>query len=289
MIALLYLIGGGATGISLACMFCMISNMENPVRSYSIALISQCVIAGFLVIVFQSYALPLYGLEGLSYLIAGLILVAILFVVWVPSNMISKSLNEPDEKAGHVRELFKKFSPWAFLGLLGITLYYTGQTGVWAFVERIGNSRSYDPDFIGLVASGSLILSGLGAWAADITGEKYGNFKPLIFGIAVFILAMVMLAATENKYLYFVAITIYSCAWNYMSPFQLLVVSRADESGTYASMIPAFQSVGSSTGPALIGILIVGGGGYISAYLVAIATALACLVMFWGAHKNAKA
>ena len=87
IIALLYVIGGGTTGVSLACMFCMISNMRNPVRAYSIALISQCVIAGILVIVFQSFALPLYGLEGLSYLITGLIVVAILFVVWVPAGL----------------------------------------------------------------------------------------------------------------------------------------------------------------------------------------------------------
>ncbi len=286
MIALFYVIGGGMTGISLACMFCLISNMANPVRAYSIALMSQCVIAGVLVIIFQSFALPLYGLEGLSYLITGLILVAILFVVWVPVNMSAQKETVGDDASSEFTDLFRNFAPWAFVGLLGVTLYYTGQTGVWAFVERIGNSRAFDPDFIGIVASGSLILSGLGAWAADLTGDKLGNFKPLIVGIAVFIFAMILLAATEHPYLYFLAITLYSCAWNYMTPFQLLVVSRADPSGTYASMIPAFQAIGSSLGPAMIGVLIVTSGGYTIAYLVAIAMALMCLVFFGGAHKN---
>ncbi len=287
MIALLYVIGGSTTGVSLACMFCMISNMKNPVRAYSIALISQCVIAGVLVIVFQSFALPMYGLEGLSYLITGIIIFAVLFVAWVPQGLSAQLGKSATDRVGQIAELFSQFAPWAFVGLLGVTLYYTGQTGVWAFVERIGNSRSFDPDFIGIVASGSLILSGLGAWAADLTGDKLGSFKPLIIGIAVFIFAMILLAATEHPYLYFLAITIYSCAWNYMTPFQLLVVKQADPSGTYASMIPAFQAIGSSAGPAMIGLLIVGGGGYLAAYLVAIATALICLLLFWAAHRNA--
>lgn len=289
MIALFYLIAGGMTGVSLACMFCLISNMANPVRAYSIALISQCVIAGVLVIIFQSFALPLYGLEGLSYLITGIIIVAIVFVIWVPKNLkvqLTGKVQESEEKAPGK---FSNFAPWAFVGLLGVALYYTGQTGVWAFVERIGNSRAFDPDFIGVVASGSLILSGLGAWAADLTGDKLGNFKPLIIGIVVFIIAMIILAVSADKYLYFLAIIIYSCAWNYMTPFQLLVVQKADASGTYASMIPAFQSIGSSFGPVMVGFLIVDGGGYLSAYLVAIAMALLCLIFFWGAHKRGSA
>lgn len=286
MIALFYVIAGGTTGISLACMFCLISNVDNPVRAYSLALMSQCVIAGVLVIVLQSFVLPMYGLEGLSYLIAGLILAAIGFVRWVPKNLKSQLANNNNSSENESSKSKIGFSLWAFIGLVGIILYYTGQTGVWAFVERIGTSRGFDPDFIGIVAAGSLIISGLGAWAADLTGNKLGNFKPLVIGILVFVIAMIILAATENKYLYFLAIIIYSAAWNYMSPFQLLVVRRADKSGTYASMIPAFQSIGSSIGPVAVGFLIIGGDGYTNAYLVAIAMALVCLVFFWGAHIN---
>ena len=69
-----------------------------------------------------------------------------------------------------------------------------------------------------------------------------------------------------------------------MLPYQLLVVRRADESGTYASMIPAFQAIGSALGPVSVGMLIVDGGGYTSAYLIAIAMAVVCLLFFWGAH-----
>ncbi len=291
MIAVSYAIAGGMTGIALACMFCLISNMNNPVRAYSLALISQCVIAGVLVIILQSFVLPLYGLEGLSYLIAALILIATVFAGWIPKNLktqlegIKKADNE-DNKEGSTSKI--NFSLWAFLGLIGIIIYYTGQTGVWAFVERIGTSRGFDPDFIGVVAAGSLILSGLGAWAADLTGNKLGNFKPLVIGIMVFIIAMIILVATADKYLYFLAIIIYSAAWNYMTPFQLLVVRHADESGTYAAMIPAFQSIGSSLGPVGVGMLIVDGGGYTNAYLIAIAMALICLVFFWGAHLKGR-
>jgi len=71
-----------------------------------------------------------------------------------------------------------------------------------------------------------------------------------------------------------------------MTPFQLLMVRHADKSGTYASMIPAFQSIGSSFGPVMVGMLIVDGDGYLAAYLVAIAMAITCLLFFWGAHLN---
>ncbi len=286
MIATFYVIAGSMTGVALACMFCQISNMDNPVRAYSISLIAQCVFAGFLVIVFQSYVLPVFGFEGLSYLIAVLFLISILFIVSVPKNLTTQ-LAAKGSVSGQDAEFsaFKTaFSFWAFVGLTGIVIYYTGQTGVWAFVERMGNSRGFDADFIGIVAAGSLILSGLGAWAADLTGDRLGNFKPLVLGIFVFIISMVILAATNDQYLYFLAIILYSCAWNYMLPYQLLVVRRADESGTYASMIPAFQAIGSALGPVSVGMLIVDGGGYTSAYLIAIAMAVVCLLFFWGTH-----
>ena len=286
MIAVFYVIAGGMTGISLACMFCLISNMGNPVRAYSMALISQCVIAGVLVIILQSFILPSYGLEGLSYLIAALILGTILFVYWIPKNLKAQLANAIKKDKGEKQAFNSSFSLWAIIGLIGIIIYYTGQTGVWAFVERIGTSRGFDADFIGVVAAGSLILSGIGAWAADITGNRLGNFKPLIIGIFVFIIAMIILASTSDKYLYFLAIILYSAAWNYMTPFQLLIVRHANKSGTYASMIPAFQSIGSSFGPVMVGMLIVDGGGYLAAYLVAIAMAITCLLFFWGAHLN---
>ncbi len=283
----LYLLAGSMTGVALSCAFCHMSGMANPVRAYSISLIMQCLVAGAIILLLQSYILPKYGFIGLSYIIASTFIIAIVAAPYLPKgtqetkkeNSITDTKTTSKKRSSEVRPSFKN-ATLPILGLMAIAIYFLGQTSIWAFIERIGNAKGFDADSIGTISAAVLILCSLGAWAATITGQRLGNFKPLFIGTLGFLVAIVTLHFSDSRLGYFLSFLLYASAWNYVLPYQLLMVSQGQKNSIYASVIPAFQSIGASAGPAVVGILVVGSNSYTSAYLLAISTAIFSLVVF---------
>lgn len=285
-----YVLAGSMTGISLSCLFCHMSGMSNPVRAYSIALITQCLVAGTVIIILQSYVLPKFGFTGLSYTIAATFILALAAVPFIPKGITPektenrqapKSIDLPDLKNPNKITARPSISFWPALGLVAIAVYFFGQTSIWAFTERIGNAKGFSADFIGSASAAVLILCAVGAWAADWTGKRWGYFIPIAIGIGLFILSILIMLLSNSKLGYFLSFLLYASAWNYVLPYQMQMVSQGDKNSVYASIIPAFQSVGATAGPATVGFLVVNGNnGYVPAYMLAVATAMASLAIF---------
>jgi len=294
-----YLLAGSMTGVALSCAFCHMSGMQNPVRAYSISLIMQCLVAGAVILILQSYILPRFGFAGLSYTIAATFALAIFSAPWLPKGVegdtAKKHLATADARLESTPKattkairLLSKDSILPMLGLLAIAVYFLGQTSIWAFIERIGNTKGFDASSIGSMSAAVLILCSLGAWAASITGQRLGNIKPLFIGTIGFLVAIIVLYYSDSRLGYFLSFLLYASAWNYVLPYQLLMVSQGEKNSVYASIIPAFQSVGASAGPAVVGLLVVGGNSYVPAYLLAISTAIFSLAIFLVVHFKAK-
>jgi len=294
-----YLLAGSMTGVALSCAFCHMSGMQNPVRAYSISLIMQCLVAGAVILILQSFILPRFGFAGLSYTIAATFALAIFSAPWLPKSAegdrAKKHLATADTKlestpkaATKAIRLLSKDSILPMLGLLAIAVYFLGQTSIWAFIERIGNTKGFDASSIGSMSAAVLILCSLGAWAASITGQRLGNIKPLFIGTIGFLVAIIVLYYSNSRLGYFLSFLLYASAWNYVLPYQLLMVSQGEKNSVYASIIPAFQSVGASAGPAVVGLLVVGGNSYVPAYLLAISTAIFSLAIFLVVHFKSK-
>jgi len=294
-----YLLAGSMTGIALSCAFCHMSGMQNPVRAYSISLIMQCLVAGGVILLLQSYILPKFGFIGLSYTIAATFALAIFTAPCLPKGFAGQASNNQLRNADAILKsapkgtgqgvpLLSKDAILPMLGLVAIAVYFLGQTSIWAFIERIGNTKGFDASSIGTMSAAVLILCSLGAWAASITGQRLGHIKPLFIGTIGFLVAIVILYYSDSRLGYFLSFLLYASAWNYVLPYQLLMVSQGEKNSVYASIIPAFQSVGASAGPAIVGLLVVGGNSYTPAYLLAISTAIFSLVIFLVVHLKSK-
>jgi|GEM_PF-1766741 len=294
-----YLLAGSMTGVALSCAFCHMSGMQNPVRAYSISLIMQCLVAGAVILLLQSYILPKFGFIGLSYTIAATFILAIFTAPWLPKGIdeetnkhqsasVEATPKTPSQATAKGAHLISKDSILPMLGLVAIAVYFLGQTSIWAFIERIGHTKGFDANSIGTMSAAVLILCSLGAWAASITGQRLGNIKPLFIGTIGFLVAIIVLYYSDSRLGYFLSFLLYASAWNYVLPYQLLMVSQGHKNSVYASIIPAFQSVGASAGPAVVGLLVVGGNSYVPAYLLAISTAIFSLVIFLVVHFKSK-
>lgn len=290
-----YLLAGSMTGIALSCMFCHMSGMSNPVRAYAVSLIMQCLVAGTVIIILQSFVLPHFGFIGLSYTIAIIFLMVIVTAPKLPTGAKHSSARPNSNKediavvtSSKTQSLRSRQSLLSAMGLFSISVYFLGQTSIWAFIERIGNSKGFSADSIGTISAAVLILCALGAWAANVTALRLGKFVPILIGIAGFLTAIAILYFSSSKIAYFFAFLLYASAWNYVLPYQLLMVSQDQKHSVFASVIPAFQSIGASAGPAIVGSLVVGKNSYLSAYLLSSGTALASISLFFIVYLLAK-
>ena len=275
---------GAMTGLILSCVFCGMSRLGDPVRAYSLSLVSQCVVAGALIYAAQVWVVPHFGLGGLNMLLAVCFATGAAAGACLPRPprrfAPGSPASEPTARDGGRTGEAASHRLSGVVALAGISIYFLGQTGVWAFLERIGASKGFSPAFIGTATALVLVLCALGGSAATFTGTRLGVIRPIVLAQAIFVASMAGLAFTSGRLPYFLALLTYASAWNYVLPYQMLIVSRFDAKGVLASMIPAFQSIGSSIGPAVVGTLVVGGFGYAGAYAMACATAMISLTIF---------
>ena len=287
MLICFYLLAGSMTGVALSCMFCHMSGMDNPVRAYSVSLIMQCLVAGSVIIILQSFVLPNFGFTGLSYTIAAMCLIALIAAPFLPKGITTTAqknsqnhITDSNINSCKGSPISSKKSLLSIAGLAAISIYFLGQTSIWAFIERIGDAKGFSADAIGTISASVLILCALGAWAANQTALRLGKLVPIAIGISGFIVAILTLHFSNSKVAYFLSFLLYASAWNYILPYQLLMVSQDQKYSVYASVIPAFQSIGASAGPAMVGILVVNSNSYLPAYLLSIGTALTSLLIF---------
>ena len=279
---ILLTITGLACGVAQACVMCCISGLQDPTKAYSLGLGLQVVVAGAVIYFLQLHVTPNYGYAGLLFTIAGLFAFSLFFLFSMPST---------DDRTSSIvqhattSKMPSKVSVPSLIALGGIGIYFIGQTGIWGFLERIAVSKNMDYEFIGIVLGAVLVLCSIGAFLAIKVGSRYGILKPMIFGIGLFFISVVLWIISDNKWIYALSALIYASAWNFCLPYQLLAVNKTDKDGSYAAMIPAFQSIGGAVGPAMAGILIFEGN-FNYVYLLAIFTSIASLVIFWMVTKR---
>ncbi|SEK34455.1 Predicted arabinose efflux permease, MFS family [Colwellia chukchiensis] len=286
MFLILLAITGLASGAALACVMCCISGMKNPARAYSLGLILQMLIAGAVTYVLQVYITPDFGYSGLLYSIAGVFALTLLFVKTIPSTdtrgqQASAELNTSTKKQAPV-------SLGAIFALFGIAFYFMSQTGIWGFLERIGDSKNMDGEFIGITLGVVLILCSLGAAIAMKVGNRLGIISPMFIGILLTTLSLFLWYVSDDKWVYSFAALIFASVWNFCLPYQLLAVTQTDTDGRYAAMIPAFQSVGGALGPVMVGVLVFNNN-YNYVYLMAFATTVISFIIFWLVVRHHKA
>lgn len=280
---ILLTITGLACGTAQACVMCCLSGLKDPSKAYSLGLGLQVVVAGAVIYFLQLHITPNYGYAGLLYTIASLFALSLPFLINMPStdNRTITKLKISTTKHNNSGVV----SIPSIIALVGIAIYFIGQTGIWGFLERIAVSKNMDNEFIGIVLAAVLVLCSLGAFLAMKVGNRFGIVKPMLFGSALFFISLVLWVISDNKWMYALSALIYANAWNFCLPYQLLAVNKTDKDGSYAAMIPAFQSIGGAVGPAMAGILIFEGS-FNYVYLMAIFTTLLSLAIFWVVAKR---
>jgi predicted MFS family arabinose efflux permease len=147
------------------------------------------------------------------------------------------------------------FLPLALL-LSANFVYFVGQGGVWAFLERLGMQSELPLDAIAAALSASLMAGVVGGFTATWLDVKLGRMLPLMSAIGCAIAALVILWNSPTPLMFLVAACLFNFGNNFGHPYTLGLTSKLDRSGRLTVLAGALHTGGQATGPFIVGMMV---------------------------------
>lgn len=148
------------------------------------------------------------------------------------------------------------------IGIVGIFIFYGGQSAVWAFVERIGIASGLTNQAIGNAIFLALLAGTGGALLAAVIGKAFGRVLPLFGSMVLAATAVIVLASEPTLIPYTLAVMVIYTIWVYSSPVLNGVIANLDKGGRLLAATSMTFCASISAGPALASALLDNSGDY---------------------------
>jgi len=146
------------------------------------------------------------------------------------------------------------------VALIGFGVFFFAQSGLGAFVERIGRAAEVPLVSIGQVFAIGGLLTIAGPLVAGWIGSRFGSSLPLILvGIGLSIVTF-FLTVLNTQLSFYVAAPLFTVLPAILMPSFLGSLAVIDPTGRIAAMQPAFATLGGALGPVFSGIIVVQAG-----------------------------
>jgi DHA1 family inner membrane transport protein len=275
------LLAGLATGLGFGVSIACLGDTREPVRNFALAYAGQTFLSALLIFSLPRIDVGLNIFELGQWIVAGLLLPAMLLVYILPAA--GAKTGELPSQTGDVRTRLPQTA--LVLAMLMLFLNVAAEGAVWAFLERIAVASQLDTRFAATVIAISFFAAGIGSIAAVIVGTRFGTGKPFVAAVVLSITSVIVLWRGDSAFAYVAGVLLFAAAWNLGSPYRMALAAKADVTGRYATFIPAMQALGAAVGPAVGGMLIVGGS-FTYVYLMSTVAWLLTVILFFAARSK---
>jgi len=269
-------------GIAYAAMMAVLADSTNPTRSFALLFFSQVVVGvvGSQILtraVSADHTLPVVYMS--------------MSAIGALSALLATKFQEPDCASSTVASHSlgsQRVPPLPIvLGLLSILLVFTGDAGVWVFLERIGSAVE-DRKLGGNLVSINLAAGAIGSLTAAWFANRFGFLLPMVLAIGLSVLSVAMLNLSTGGLALLTASFINGWAWNFGAAYRMALVAHLDGERRFVALIPAMQTLGNAIGPSLVGAIIVWASYSAAYWLVSILwlAALASYYLAWKAYQS---
>jgi predicted MFS family arabinose efflux permease len=275
------LLAGLATGLGFGVSIACLGDTREPERNFAMAYAGQTFLSALLIFNLPRIDIGLDIFELGHWIVATLMLAAILLVTILPSAGAKNGrlpISSDAIRSGWPRAAL-------LMALLMLFLNVVAEGAVWAFLERIAVASHLDTKFAATVIAISFFAAGAGSIVAVIIGTRFGSGKPFAAAIFMSITSVTVLWVGESAAAYITGVLLFAAAWNLGSPYRMALAAKADITGRFSTFIPAMQTLGAAVGPALGGMLIVGGS-FAYVYLMSTAAWIATVFLFFAARSR---
>jgi len=244
-------IAGGAFAALYGVGTTILGDTSNPARWYGVKIAAEAFPGVVLLLVLPSTAIARWGFDGA---IIGIIVVLIFlspFLFWIPAAG-SKGDQHLAESQSSLRA---PQSPYIWMTLAAVLLFFSGASAMWAFVERIAARGGFDPSSVGVLLSVTLIFAVLGSLLAAAIGGRYGNARPFVAGAALFLLSLLLLNAPDTFTDYAIGACVLTFSIGFLLPVAVTEVAELDHDGRFIVLSVPAIGIGAMTGPGIAGTL----------------------------------
>jgi len=248
-------IAGGAFAAIYGIGTTAVGDTRNPSRWYGVKIAGEAGTGALLFLVLPGTLIADRGFEGL---VLGMILaMAILtpLALGLPGNAGSEE-EEWETADGTGSDQVRHLTIW--LALAGTLLFFSGQTTMWAFVERLGSAGGFDQQTVGQLLSVSLLFAVGGSLVAAALGYRFGNMLPFGAACGVFFCALLLLSRAGEFAFYASGACGLTFSVGLGLPFVVARVAELDLEGRYVVLTVPAIGIGAMLGPSIAGALAAG-------------------------------
>lgn len=254
---IIFALAGAAMVLVYTPMLTCLGDHSDPDRAIGSSLAFQVGLAALFAYALPAFIIPAVGANATFFSLAILSLISLALISRIPGH---GRVHVDREKLSSILQNMKQGSRPAWIGLLGIAVFYIGITGTWAFVDRIARAQGLDSSFVGFAISIALIGGGAGALAPAILGNRFGRAPMMVAGIAIMWAGLYLLSASISGFTFLVSVNLVNIGWNLTIAYVIAQIAVSDRNGYIMPMVPAAISVGAALAPAIGGRLLELGG-----------------------------
>ena len=271
----LFLIGRVLTGLgegtALSIGNASAAGTRRPQKTFLILAITM-VVTATVVYLFMPPLAEKIGSVAVFYVLTGLVILAMPFLIAMPIHTLSKDKASP---AGRIKL-------WPFPRLLfGIGCLFAGVNALWAYAERIGFSIGLTMNTIVTAFLATVILSAIGPILANFTEKRWGYRYPVLAAAFVAGSANFILATAGFKVTFFAGIIIANVAYLFLMPYYRSLTAFVDPLGRLAVGSVVMQTVGTALAPSMAGAILLLGGGYAGIGLMSLLLIVGSCFLVW--------
>lgn len=243
------LIAGTGAGMLYGISITIVGQSDDPDRYFGFALASQLLLGSVLLFAGPAWIGPNWGYSGILTAAALFVVLMSLANAWTPVSIAEGPVSATGEPAA-------VSTPMVLTGVVAVLAWFTGYSGIYAFIERIGVDGGLSGQQIGLVLSLTIITGITGALGAAWLGDRFGKITPHFVGAVGTALTIVLLTNQPGLPRFAIAIVCLTLSLNFWLAYMLGAVGSIDTSGRFAVLTTAALGIGAMLGPGIAGALI---------------------------------
>lgn len=237
---------GCALGILFGVVSAAAARSDNPDAIFGAGMVGQYLV-GVLVFGLLPFWMSLLGISGMFLCLAACALIIFLSIAWWGGSydpVVNQSVAQavPDPRSG--------LKVGAGL-LAGYFLYQLGNSGVWAYLERMGNHAGLEASEVGLAMGLGMVIGAAGGGVAMLLASTRHAAWVTIAGVMCIGVASLGLLEVTEVVGYVICVGLFTFSLGLTVPFIMGGLARADASGRLVVASNLLVFIGFAAGPAL--------------------------------------
>ena len=248
------LTGLGEGGL-LSSAYALAARTADPDRTFA-AMVFVSTVFAFVFLVSVPYVVSRMGASGTF----GLILAFAVVLLPVITLLRQEDTESPTGRSELSLSDFALLKGRGLALFVGFALITMATESLWLFVERIGADIGLSLQTVSRYVLVALVAAAVSPALMFVIGNRLGRTRPIVIAVALAIVAAFIQTRTSHAALYGVSIFVVSAVLIFLVPFIRAAMSDYDASGQLAAASCAAFYLGSASGPALVGMLLLGAG-----------------------------